>query len=280
MVSWAVVRGNEVDPGADGVATFVGSDQGSVHLDVAMVTLSPGQRNDAALNPFEESFFILGGRAVLQMDGLLHDLGPDDFGYVPVATAHRWENRSDEPVTYLRVRSPLPRDFGIVPRSADLPALDSTVTPEEVDPSDPATRLVGHYGESSLPSPGPLQMKGFRSGTARNVGLWMLVDEVAGAVHHTLFMVQFAPTGQTVTLGGQHYHPFEEIYYIVEGEATAHLEEESVPVGPGDVVFAGVNALHGFSNQTDSRVRWIEAQAPAPPPREAFFFPSRWAEPG
>lgn len=278
MVSWAVVRGEEVGPDADGVTTLVDAEQGAVHLDVSMVMLSPGQQGVAELNAYEESFFILEGRAVLQMDGLLHDLGPDDFGYVPVAVAHRWENRSDEPVTYLRVRSPLPRDFGITPRDAVLPSLDESVTPSGVDPSDPATRLVGRYEEGSLPSPGPLQMKGFRSGTARNVGLWMMVDEVMGAVHHTLFMVQFAPTGQTVTLGGQHYHPFEEIYYIVEGEAIAHLEDESVAVGIGDVVFAGVNALHGFSNQTDSRVRWIEAQAPAPPSREAFFFPSRWSE--
>jgi mannose-6-phosphate isomerase-like protein (cupin superfamily) len=166
------------------------------------------------------------------------------------------------------------------PRQAVLADLEPAVAPVPVDPTDPAPRLVGHYHEAALPEPGPLQMKGFRSATARNVGLWMLVDEVIGAVHHTLFMVQFAPTGQTVTLGGQHYHPFEEIYYIVEGDAIAHLEDESIPVGVGDVVFAGVNSLHGFSNKTDARVRWIEAQSPAPPSAGAFFFPHRWAEPG
>ncbi|HEX6222704.1 MAG TPA: cupin domain-containing protein [Acidimicrobiia bacterium] len=278
MVDWAVVRGEEAVVGDAGVTELVGVAQGAVHLDGALVTLSPGERRDPEVNAFEESFYVLNGRAMLQLAGQLHDLGPDDFGYVPVAVAHRWENRADQPVTLLRVRSPQPRDFGIVPRSADLAELDSSVVPTQVDASDPASRLVGHFSEDHLPNPGPLQMKGFRSGTAKNVGLWMLVDEVVGAVHHTLFMVQFAPTGQTVTLGGQHYHPFEEIYYIVEGEAVAHLEDQSIPVGVGDAVFAGVNSLHGFSNQTDSRVRWIEAQAPAPPPAGAFFFPSQWAE--
>lgn len=277
MVDWAVVRGNETSD-VDGVTQLVGVDQGAVHLDVSLVTLAPGQGTSPVVNAHEESFFVMEGRAVLQVEGQLHDLGVDDFGYIPVAVAHRWQNRNDQPATYLRVRSPQPRDFGIDPRDAELADLDPTVTPSVVDPSDPASRLVGHYDEDSLPSPGPLQMKGFRSGTARNVGLWMLVDEVVGAVHHTLFMVQFSPTGQTVTLGGQHYHPFEEIYFIVEGEAIAHLEDESIPVGVGDVVFAGVNSLHGFSNQTDDRVRWIEAQSPAPPTAGAFFFPSQWSK--
>jgi mannose-6-phosphate isomerase-like protein (cupin superfamily) len=278
MVDWAVVRGDEAVTDESGVTDLIGVAQGAVHLDVALVELSPGEHGDPEVNPYEESFFVLEGRVVLQLAGQLHDLGPNDFGYIPVAVAHRWENRSDQPATLLRVRSPQPRDFEIVPRIADLSDLDSSVVPTPVDTSDPASRLVGRFSEDHLPDPGPLQMKGFRSGTAKNVGLWMLVDEVVGAVHHTLFMVQFAPTGQTVTLGGQHYHPFEEIYYIVEGEAVAHLEDESIPVGVGDVVFTGVNALHGFSNQTDDRVRWIEAQSPAPPPAGAFFFPGQWAE--
>jgi mannose-6-phosphate isomerase-like protein (cupin superfamily) len=278
MVDWAVVRGSEAVAGDDGVTELVGVNQGAIHLDVALVTLAPGHAGEPELNPFEESFYLLEGSAVLQMAGQMHELAVDDFGYVPVAMAHRWENRTPAPASYLRVRSPQPRDFGTVPRQAELARLADEVRPRRVDPSDPACRLVGHFTDAQLPDPGPLQMKGFRSGTAKNVGLWMLVDEVIGAVHHTLFMVQFAPTGQTVTLGGQHYHPFEEIYYIVEGEAIAHLEDESIPVGVGDVVFAGVNSLHGFSNRTENRVRWIEAQAPAPPSAGAFFFPSQWGD--
>lgn len=153
---------------------------------------------------------------------------------------------------------------------------EASGVPEPIDPAHPGTRLFGHFEIGMIPPPGPIQMRGFRSSAARNVSVWMLVDEVVNAVHHTLFMVSFAPTGQTVTLGGQHYHPFEEIYYILDGEAIAHLEGESQTVRAGDVVFAGVNALHGFSNTTDQPVRWIEAQSPAPPSSGAFFFPSHW----
>lgn len=275
MPSWAVVRKEEVDDGF-GSVELVGTAQGAIHLDVSLVTLGPKEATDPAANPYEESFYVLEGAPVIQMAAKAHRLGVDDFGYVPVGVDHRWSNRSEAPARYLRVRSPQPRAFGTSLRGGNL--ADPGPEPTPVEPTDPSTRLVGHFDIDSLPAPGPLQMRGFRSSTARNVGLWMLVDEVVGAVHHTLFMVGFSPTGQEMTLGGQHYHPFEEIYYIVDGEAVAHLEDESIPVGVGDVVFAGVNSLHGFSNQTDHTVRWIEAQAPAPPPADAFFFPSRWTE--
>ncbi len=273
MVEYAVVRGAEA-PSDGGVTDLVTSALGAVHLDVAVLDLEPGASQPIEANPYEESFYVLEGVATLQMAGRVHELRLDDFGFVPVAMPHRWENRSSTSTRLLRVRSPQPRQFVAHPREAVMDTLESEPIP--IDPSDPTMAFVGHFDGDDLPAPGPMQMKGFRSAKARNVGLWMMVDEVLGAVHHTLFMVQFFPTGQTVTLGGQHYHPFEEIYYIVEGEAIAHLEDESIPVGVGDVVFAGVNALHGFSNQTDSRVRWIEAQAPAPPPAGAFFFPSQW----
>lgn len=282
MVAYGVTRAVDATP-VDGITGLVGASRGSVHLDLALVTLEAGEVGDAMANPFEESFFVLGGSPTIHMEGRLLSLQPDDFGYLPVALPHRWENRSDSSATFLRVRSPQPRPTEGQTRLADPGGLDTAaLTPIPVDPTDPTMRLVGHFDESHLPAPGPIQMKGFRSGVARNVGLWMLVDEVIGAVHHTLFMVQFAPTGQKVTLGGQHYHPFEEVYYIVDGEAVAHLEAESIPVGPGDAVFAGVNALHGFSNAGDRPVRWIEAQSPSPPTSNAFMFPSQWGatEPG
>ena len=49
-----------------------------------------------------------------------------------------------------------------------------------------------------------------------------------------------------------------------------------IEVGPGDLVFAGVNALHGYSNPGSEPVGWIEMQAPNPPISNAFFFKADW----
>jgi mannose-6-phosphate isomerase-like protein (cupin superfamily) len=46
---------------------------------------------------------------------------------------------------------------------------------------------------------------------------------------------------------------------------------------PGDLAWTGVGCLHGFTNRTSERVRWIEAMAPQPPAAHAARFVSRWA---
>ena len=77
---------------------------------------------------------------------------------------------------------------------------------------------------------------------------------------------------------GDHFHPFEEAYYFVQGSAIAHLEGGDFEVNEGDLVFAGTNALHGYTMTGDGPTRWIEVQAPAPTPAGAFIFPADWEQ--
>lgn len=288
-MKWAVKRGRDVDFGASTrhagpertpTAVLIGPDDGALHLEVSLVDVPPGTTTDTRLFPFEESFFVLEGTATCRIGENVFNCRQNDFGFIPVGLHHGWNNPTDSPCRLLRVRAPQPR---VLPGDAQkgiqrLSQVTGDGAPPDTD--DPASRNVGHFETSTLPAPGPFQMKGFRSATATNVSIWMLVDEIIGAVHHTLFAVQFAPTDRSLTLGGQHYHPFEETYYILEGKATAHLEDEAYEVGPGDVVFAGVNTLHGFSNLGHDPVIWLEAQAPAPTHSDSAFFPSTWSQPG
>jgi mannose-6-phosphate isomerase-like protein (cupin superfamily) len=106
----------------------------------------------------------------------------------------------------------------------------------------------------------------------------MMVDELLGSRHHTLFVVEFAPSGTPALSAKEHFHPFDEIYYFLYGHAVGSFDGEQVPIGPGDLVFAGVGASHGFSAVGDTPVRWIEAQAPLPPTSNGFFFHDDWAK--
>lgn len=278
---WAVVRSGDtssVKPrGGEGltVRALVGAEQGAVHIEVALVELAPGGLIDGQYHPFEESCYLLEGEVLLAIGGETHHLRSDDYGYAPVAMPHAWRNPGETTARWLRIRSPQPRTIG----GAAGTHTSGVVTAEigrPVDSSDPTTPLVGHFDPDMLPAPGPLQMKGFRSADSRNVGLWLLIDEVVGAVHHTVFVVQCRPMGSLIGPESQHFHPFEETYYVVSGEMVAHLEDEAVEVQTGDLIFAGVNTFHGFSNISDAPVRWIEAQAPVPPGSGAFYFRGEW----
>jgi len=284
--AWRVVRATEIEftDGQDDVASglntalLIGPADGAVHLEVALCRLDPGGSINAHVHPFEESFYVLEGEGLFAVADRAYHVTARSFGFSPVRTAHRWTNRSAKPLVWIRTRSPQSRVVGDAAGTHPVPDRIAEDSITSLDVADRARRYVGQFEEDMMPTPGPMQMKGFRSSAARNVAVWMLVDEVTGAVHHTKFCVRFDPTGSSLTLGGQHFHPFEETYYITGGKAVAHLEDESIEVGPGDLVFAGVNTLHGFSNLGTEPVRWIEMQAPNPPTSNAFFFKAEWQD--
>jgi uncharacterized cupin superfamily protein len=64
---------------------------------------------------------------------------------------------------------------------------------------------------------------------------------------------------------------------ILEGEADARFDGVSYRLRPGDVAWAGVGCIHEFSNPADVPVRWLETQAPQPPPRHSYRFARDWS---
>jgi quercetin dioxygenase-like cupin family protein len=260
------------------VAEYLGPQHGAVHLAVCLVELSSGAEIRGHLHPFEESFFVLEGEVLLNLGGTRFSLVEGDFGLAPIATAHAWANRSKVPARILRVSSPQPRPiagkggWGVYAA----PDVEVPTEGEPVQELHPRHALVGHFAEEDMPPPAPILMPGYHGSNIRNVSIRMLVDELLGSRHHTLFVVEFAPTGAPTLSAKEHFHPFEEIYYFVSGEATGSFDGERVPIAPGDMVFAGVGASHGFSAAGTGPVRWIEAQAPLPPASNGFFFHEDW----
>ncbi len=261
------------------VALMAGPEQGSVHLEVALSRLEPEGRIAGHRHFYEESFYVLSGEAMVSIDGHGHHLVANDFGFVPAAFAHAWANVGTEPVTWFRMRSPQPRQVGATDGTFAAEGLTTPTDGAWVGDQHPAVPYVGHFADEHLPAPGPLALRGYRGPNVRNASVWMLVDEFTGALHHTMFIVQFLP-GSTTHPAGDHFHPFEEAYYFLQGSAIAYLDGSALEVRAGDLVFAGTNALHGYEMTSEEPGRWIEGQAPAPTASGAFIFPSQWESHG
>ena len=101
----------------------------------------------------------------------------------------------------------------------------------------------------------------------------MMVDSDLGADLSTMFMVQYEQGGYA----GAHDHPLEEAYLILEGQVEARFDGDVFVLGPGDVAWAGVGCVHEFRNVGDGIVRWLETQAPQPPPRHSYRFARDWS---
>jgi len=255
----------------------VGEAAGAAHTGFGLCALAAGGRLDAHVHSFEQSVFVLEGRLVLDTAEGSVELGPGDYGLVPVGVAHAARNPGPEPARWADMCAPQPRarfddDTFFVPPLA-------ATTPFPVDVRDPRTRSFGHIDPANMDPRRQTQDQLAVSASMRTallvysgITVKMMVDSDLGAQLQTMFMVQYEPGG----MAGTHDHPLEETYLVLEGEVDASFDGDVRRLRPGDVAWAGVGCVHGFSNPADRPVRWLETQAPQPPARHSYRFTRDW----
>ena len=250
---------------------------GAVHTGFGVCELSAGGEVDRHVHSFEETFFVLEGNVVIDTPEALVELGPGDYGMVPVGAPHSWRNASAARARWADLLTPQPRPWF----NEDTYFLTGSVEREaiRVDPRDPRTRSFGHIEPGNMQPDRQTQDMLAVSASMRTallvysgITVKMMSDQDLGAQLSTMFMVQYEPRG----VAGAHDHPLEETYLILEGEVDGIFDGVPYRLQPGDVAFAGVGAVHEFSNPTDRRVRWLETQSPAPPSRHSYRFARDW----
>jgi mannose-6-phosphate isomerase-like protein (cupin superfamily) len=253
-------------------ATYVDRTIGSVHMGTGICYLGPDGVIQPHLHSFEESFYILEGKVMVQIGAQAVALGPGHFGLISTGTRHAWLNAGDQPVRWLEMQAPQPRsiEYG---RDTFFVAGDAPPQAAPPNPKEPGNILIDHFDESQLPRPGePSQMEGFNPVTG--VTIKMFIDRSCGAIHQSLFLIQYLPGAKI----DPHDHTFEESYFIVSGRVRATADGKPYDLGPGDVIWTGVGCIHSFANVGDEPVRWIETQSPLPPAKEVFRFERDWAQ--
>lgn len=265
---------DDLTPGLS-AAHLCGRSDGPVHLDIAVGELKPGASERGHLHAFEESVFVLDGGGQFAVADQLFDIGPGSFGLAPIGTPHLL-SAGPLGMRWLRVRAPQPLARDGYAGTYPVPDWTADAVARRPLEINPRIRYAGSFAETDMGAYGPLSMPGYHGQNVQSIFVRMLVDELFGAHQHTLFMVEFGPQAVRGNAATEHYHPFEEIYYLLSGAATATLDGAEVEVAAGDLVWTGVNGTHGFVNNGDVPVRWLEVQAPVPPSSHAFFFPKDW----
>lgn len=250
---------------------------GSVQMGFGLCRLEPGGSVDTHVSSYEESFYVMEGEVIVQTAEGAVRMVTGDYGVVPVGGPHSWRNVSDQPAVWADMFAPMPRErFGYDTYFPD--ALAET-EPIDVDPRDPRNLSFGHIeGDNMDPSKQTQDMLAVSASMRTallvysGITVKMMVDTDLGAQLQTMFMVQYEPNG----LAGKHDHPLEEAYLILEGDVEATFDGEAYRLEPGDIAWAGVGCVHSFTNVGDGIVRWLETQAPAPPPRHSYRFSRDW----
>jgi quercetin dioxygenase-like cupin family protein len=261
-------------------AELLGEQTGSVHMALAWVELDGGGHIDTHLHSHEESFFVLSGEPILIFDGLTRRLPPGACGVLPVGVEHAW--RAEERSRWIDMRAPRPRGADQPPDTFVLAAARAQET-VALDVRDPRNRNLFALGEADMDLD---RLRGGASAAAPTVSasmstaallysgitVKMLVDKRLDAQLHTMFMVDYQPHA----VAHPHDHPFEEAYYMLEGEVDVVADGDRFTLGPGDVFWTGAGCIHAFYETRGGRARWLETSAPGPPDRHSYRFERDW----
>jgi quercetin dioxygenase-like cupin family protein len=261
----------------DGFALYplVDGRTGSTHMRLALCELDG--RVDLHVHSYEESFYVLDGAPVLHLDGHTVELKPGACGVVPVGVPHAWRGAG----RWVEMVSPRP-----MPDGSDTFALGPApeTGAEPLDVRDPRNRNL------FLLTDGEMDIDRLKVGAAvgaptvsasmataalaySGITVKMLVDQRLDAQLHTMFMVAYQPGA----VAHPHDHPFEEAYYMLEGEVDVVADGDRHTLRPGDAFWTGSGCVHAFYETQGGKVRWLETSAPGPPVRHSYRFERDWA---
>jgi quercetin dioxygenase-like cupin family protein len=285
MSSYRLVRREDVEladalPGhASGLQScrLVGGSLGATHMALTLVSLADGHV-DEHVHSFETGFYVLEGAPTLYLDGRGVRLEPGACGVLPVGVPHAF--RADAPGKWLEMAAPRPRADGS--DTFFLGAAPDT-EPEPLDVRDPRNRNLFLLGEGQMDLDVLKHGASVRAPTVSasmatavlaysGIAVKMLVDQRLDAQLHTMFMVDYQPGA----CAHPHDHPFEESYYMLEGEVDVVADGDRYTLRPGDVFWTAVGCVHAFYEVQGGRVRWLETSAPGPPARHSYRFERDW----
>jgi len=250
---------------------------GAVQMGFRVARLEPGGSVDSHVHSWEESIYVTSGSLTVDTSEGSVELVAGDYGLLPVGSTHAYRNTFDEPATFSEMKAPLPRErFGYDTR---FPSPLTVGPAQTIDVRDPRNRYFGHIDPESMDPANQTQDRLQVSASMRTallvysgISVKMMVDSDLGATLSTMFMVQYEQGG----FAGAHDHPLEEMYQILEGEVEGSFDGSTYRLAAGDVAWAGVGCVHEFRNIGSGRVRWLETQAPQPPPRHSYRFARDW----
>jgi quercetin dioxygenase-like cupin family protein len=255
---------------------------GSVHTGFGRCEIAAGGAQDLHVHSYEESFYVLEGSPSLVLDRHSYVLSPGTCGVVPVGVPHAWIGPQQGRALWLDMLAPQPRDRDAIEHTYFLgPSADHV--PGSLDIRDPRARHFFRFADDDI------QVDKLKIGAGVNVpkvsssmstallaysgiAVKMLVDQRLDAALLTMFIVEYQPDGVV----HPHDHPFEETYYILDGEVEAVADGKRYTLKAGDLFWTGVGSLHAFYNTSGKTVRWLETQAPQPPARHSYRFARDW----
>jgi mannose-6-phosphate isomerase-like protein (cupin superfamily) len=207
----------------------------SVGCDVlaqCVIEFDPGRSHPRETGDCEEVLFVLSGDGELVLDGSSHRLEPEAGAYLAPGERYEIENTGAEPLKVVSVRIPDP-------------APDDETGRREV-----VRRLADQEAQDATTD------RQFR----------VVADPESGLRSATHF-VGYIP----VARAPDHFHYYDEVIYVLEGEGAMHMNGESSPLAAGSCIHLPAKTVHCLENVGDDVMKVVAVFRPAGSPAAAYY---------
>ena len=216
---------------------------------VVAVQVPPGHEGPGPhVHERDQLYYVLDGEMNLLLDGTEQDVPADSLVFIAEGTPHQNRNRSSVPELHLDVLVPPPPRMQPASRPAE---------PGDRGPGTSYVRTVGDdYDPSHVPGFDMARVAGPQTGSH---GIIVNVAKVDPSSPGTSW----------------HIHPFDQLYWVLEGQLTIDVADQHHVVPPDHLVVLPAGVPHRNRNDGAVPERHIAFLVP-PPPGEPLDLSVTW----
>jgi quercetin dioxygenase-like cupin family protein len=221
--------------GNDAVAVreVIGAADGCEVFSLHVLRAVRGRSFERATGDAEEVLFVLRGAGDLIVDEHHHGLAPETGVALAPGSRYEFANDSDEDMVIVAV------------------ALHDPDVAAAASPLQPSLSRLADAEEGSATAD-----RTFR----------IVSDPARGCASATQF-VGYIPVGAAP----RHYHLYEEVIYVLDGNGVMHMNGEETPLHEGSAIHLPPRKLHTLENSGPDVMRVLGVFRPAGSPAAAFY---------
>ena len=211
-------------------------------LKQAVIDLAPGDLVARATDQSEEVLFVVSGQGELRLHGKRFALGPEAGVNLGPGQEYELHNDGSDPMRAVSVRIPEP-------------------APE--DPGRQARTVVRQLADQEEQE----------ATTERS---FRIVADPSTGLRSATHFVGYVPT----TRAPDHFHTYDEVIYVLDGEGAFHAGGTSRPISAGSCIDLPARTVHCLENTGQDVMRLVAVFRPAGSPAAAYYPDGTPAYPG
>jgi mannose-6-phosphate isomerase-like protein (cupin superfamily) len=206
---------------------------GVTFFEQSLLECPPGGSATRSTEGVEEVLFVLSGHGTLRLDGEAHTLEPEAGAYVAPGREYALEANEGETLEVVSVRVPDP------------------VAPNDAHSSSSVVRRLADQA----------------AGEATTERWFRIIADPSSGLQSATHFVGYIPTAKAP----EHFHTYDEVIYVLDGEGAFHAGGESLPLRAGRCIALPARTVHCLENTGTDTMRVMAIFRPAGSPAAAYY---------